>query len=132
MIKLQGTYVLPLDINFNFYLHSITGNAWTTRVRTSRYNQGRITFFAEPRGSNHYPLVTGLDLRLEKVFTLANKYRLGVIFDIFNVLNDDTITNWGTRHGYDWNPGDYPSTDGHELYGFNRPRQARLGIRLIF
>ena len=137
MIKLQGTYVLPLDINFNFYLHSITGTAWTTRVRTRSYNQGRITFFAEPRGSNHYDMATGLDLRLEKVFTLAKKYRLGLMVDIFNVFNDDSITSWGTRAGYDWNldPSDpeYPtSTAGHDLYGFTRPRQARVGIRLIF
>ena len=40
MIKLQGTYVLPLDINFNFYLHSITGTAWTTRVRTQILQSG--------------------------------------------------------------------------------------------
>jgi len=132
MLKIQGTYVLPFDINFNFYFRGITGDAWTTRVRTSRFNQGRITFFAEERGSNHYPMAKNLDLRLEKVFTIAKKYRLGVMADVFNVFNDDTITSWGTRIGYDWNEGDYPSTDGHELYSIVRPRQARVGLRLIF
>jgi Carboxypeptidase regulatory-like domain/TonB dependent receptor-like, beta-barrel len=133
MIKLQGTYVLPFDINFNFYYRGITGDAWTTRLRTGAFNQGRITFFTEPRGSHHYPLVNTLDLRLEKVFTLAQKYRLGVIVDIFNVFNDDSISSWGTRIGYDWyTDGTYPSTDGHELYSINRPRQARVGVRLIF
>ena len=132
MLKIQGTYVLPLDINFNVYFRGITGNAWTTRVRTSRFNQGRITFFAEERGSNHYPMAKNLDLRLEKIFTIAKKYRLGVMADVFNVFNDDTINSWGTRIGYDWNEGDYPSTDGHELYSIASPRQARVGIRLIF
>jgi hypothetical protein len=132
MLKIQGTYVLPFDINFNFYFRGITGNAWTTRVRTSYFNQGRITFFAEQRGANHYPMAKNLDLRLEKVFTLAKKYRLGLMVDVFNVFNEDTINNWGTRIGYDWNEGDYPSTDGHELYGIVRPRQARVGLRLIF
>ena len=132
MLKIQGTYVLPLDINFNVYFRGITGNAWTTRVRTSRFNQGRITFFAEERGANHYPMAKNLDLRLEKIFTIAKKYRLGVMADVFNVFNDDTINSWGTRIGYDWNEGDYPSTDGHELYSIASPRQARVGLRLIF
>ncbi|MDD8028777.1 MAG: TonB-dependent receptor [Acidobacteriota bacterium] len=132
MLKIQGTYILPLDISLSAYFRTITGDAWTTRVRTSYFNQGRITFFAEPRGSNHYPMQTTLDLRLEKIFTLAGKYRLGVIFDVFNVFNDDTITSWGTRIGYDWFENDWPSSNGHQLYGIARPRQARLGLRLIF
>jgi hypothetical protein len=131
-IKVQGTYILPLDISFNVYYRGITGNAWTTRFRTVRLNQGRVTFFVEPRGSYHYKMRNILDLRLEKIFTLAKKYRLGLVFDVFNVLNDDTITSWGTSIGYDWIPGDYPSTQGHELYSLVDPRQARIGIRLIF
>jgi len=132
MLKVQGTYVLPLDISLTGYFRTITGFSWTTQVMTERLNQGQVTFFAEPRGANHYPMATTLDLRLEKIFTLAGKYRLGVIFDVFNVFNDDTITTWGTIAGFDWNEGTYPSTDGHELYTLVRPRQARLGLRLIF
>ena len=132
MVKIQGTYILPLDISFNAYYRAITGNAWTTRYRTAYYNQGRITFYAEERGSNHYPVLSLLDLRLEKIFTLAQKYRFGVIFGIFNAFNADTIRSWGTRIGYDWIPGEYPSTEGHSLYSITTPRQYRLGIRLMF
>jgi hypothetical protein len=131
-LKVQGTFILPLDISFNAYYRAITGDAWTTRCRTELLNQGRVTFFAEPRGSYHYPIQNILDLRLEKVFTLAGKYRLGLMFDVFNVLNAGTIEDWGTRIGYDWIPGSYPSTEGHELYGIVAPRRARIGIRLIF
>ena len=132
MLKIQTTYVLPFGIHFNAYFRAITGNAWTKRYQTPRLAHGRVTVFVEPRGSNHYPLEKILDLRLEKTFTFAEKYRLGLMFDIFNVFNVDTITSWGTRIGYDWLPGEYPSTDGHELYGIVRPRQARVGIRLMF
>jgi len=52
--------------------------------------------------------------------------------DVFNVFNANTITAWGTRIGYDWIPGDTPSTDGHNLLGISTPRQARVGVRLIF
>jgi outer membrane receptor protein involved in Fe transport len=131
-LKIQASYQLPLGINFNAYFHANTGQAWTTRFRTRTFNQGRITFFVEKRGSNHYPMQKQLDLRLEKTFTIAAKYRLGVIFDVFNVFNEDTINSWGTRIGYDWNPGTYASTSGHDLYGIVLPRQARVGLRLIF
>ncbi|MDH4271821.1 MAG: hypothetical protein OEW18_07575, partial [Candidatus Aminicenantes bacterium] len=132
MLKIQGTYILPFEISFNAYFRAITGNAWTTRYRTSYFNQGRVTFYTEQRGSNHYPVLSLLDLRLEKIFTLAQNYRLGLIFDVFNVFNEDTITNWATRIGYDWIPGDYLSADGHQVYDLTSPRQFRLGIRLMF
>ena len=136
MLKIQGTYILPLDIHLSAYFRAITGEAWTRRYRTARFNQGRITFFTEPRGSNHYPIYKILDVRLEKTFMLAEKYRLGLMVDVFNVFNSDTITYWGTRIDYDWllptDPAYYSSTDGHELYNIIRPRQARVGIRLIF
>lgn len=133
MIKIQGTYIIPkIELSVNVYYHGITGNAWTTRYRTSRLNQGRVTFFIEPRGSHHYPFDHQLDIRLEKIFTIAEKYRLGLMLDVFNVFNVDTITSWGTRWMYDWVPTQWPSTNGHQLYGIVNPRQARFGIRLIF
>jgi len=133
MIKVQGTYVIPkIELSVNVYYHGVTGNAWTARYRTSRFNQGRVTFFLRPRGEHHYPMDHQIDIRLEKIFTFANKYRLGLMLDVFNLLNVDTITSWGTRWMYDWYPDQWPSTTGHQLYGLVNPRQARVGIRLIF
>jgi len=132
MLKVQGTYVLPLAINFSLYFRAITGNSWTTRFRTARLNQGRVTFFTEQRGANHYPIYKILDIRLEKTFSIGGKYRIGVLGDIFNVFNADAITNWATRIGYDWVPGDYPSTSGHDLYGIQAARQYRIGVRFMF
>jgi hypothetical protein len=132
MLKAQGTYLLPFEISLSASFRAITGTAWAQRYRTSRFGQGRITYYTEQRGSRDYDMQKILDLRLEKIFVLAQKYRLGLIIDCFNVFNANTITSWGTRIGYDWNPGDYPSTDGHDLYGIVNPRQFRLAIRLIF
>jgi len=139
MIKVQGTYILPLGISFNVYFRAISGQTYTQRRRTGShdFDQGRITFKAEPAGSYRYPMLTPLDLRLEKTFTLAKKYRLGLFFDVFNVFNDNTIDDWGDRINYDWiadpNDTDYtPSTQGHDLYGIVLPRRARVGIRFIF
>jgi hypothetical protein len=140
MIKIQTSYLIPvIDLSVSAYYRGITGNAWTTRYRSPYLNQGRVTIFVEPRGSNHYPMQNSLDIRFEKIFTIAKKFRLGILFDVFNVFNDDTITSWGNRLNYDWNlVQDDPdwaytySTAGHDLYNIVLPRQARIGLRLIF
>lgn len=133
MIKLQGSYIFPLNIHFNAYFSYITGNTWTRRARFS-LDQGRETIFTEPRGSRRYDDQMNLDIRLEKTVTLANKYRVGLMLDIFNVFNENTITSWGTIAGLSWNPDD-PSAlgpNGHDIYGLVNPRGVRLGIRLFF
>ncbi len=132
MIKIQGTYVLPFDISFNAYFHAITGDAWGARIRGPRIPE-RVTFQVDPRGTYHYKMDAELDLRLEKTFTLAKRYKLGVILDVFNVFNSDAITSWGTRANYDWNIDGTPAvTDGHEILGTTLPRRARVGLRLTF
>lgn len=135
MLKIQGTYVLPFGIYLTGYFRAITGDSWTRRYYF-RLPQGMEIIFTEPRGSNHYPIRKIFDMRLEKTFMIAEKYRLGLMLDIFNLFNDDTITSWGTRTDYDWliptDPDYYSSTSGHKLYGIVRPRQARVGIRLMF
>jgi len=132
MLKLQGTYVFPYGIQCSASFRAISGNAWAQRYWTPPLSQGRVTFFTERRGSNHLAMQKILDLRLEKIFSFEDRYRIGLMFDVFNVFNANTVTDWGTRIGYDWIPGEYPSTDGHELYGIVPPRQIRLGLRLMF
>lgn len=137
MIKVQASYVLPFDISLNAYFHAITGEAWTQQRRTGSrdFSQGRITFNVQPAGTYHYPMATALDLRLEKTFRLATKYRIGAFVDVFNVFNSNTVTSFGTRVNYDWVPDDptySPSTQGHDLLGLVLPRRARLGLRFMF
>ena len=132
MLKVQGTYVLPYGIQLNAHFRAITGSAWATRYR-ARLPQGIETVFTEARGSNHLPIQKIFDMRLEKTFNLAQKYRMGLMLDVFNVFNDDTPLNWGNRIGYDYfEPSEYPSTDGHYLYTIVNARQIRLGIRFMF
>jgi hypothetical protein len=132
-VKIQGSYVLPFDIRLNAYFTAISGGTWTAQYRTKVYGTGgRVTFFLEQRGSERYPMQKNLDLRLEKYFVIAGKYQLGVLFDVFNVFNEGDINSWGTRIGYDWYIDGATSTDGHDLYGLNLPRRARIGLRLMF
>ena len=134
MFKLQGSYVLPLDIHFNANFSFITGNTYNRELRP-RLDQGRTTFLTEPHGSRRYENRTMLDLRLEKTFTIQERFRIGLMLDIFNVFNVDTITDWGERINSNWYPDDpteYPSSDGHQVQSIVAPRAIRLGIRFFF
>jgi hypothetical protein len=130
MFKAQGTYLLPGGINLSAYFRYLSGFTYTRQLRTP-LDQGRVTFLTEERGARRYPALKNLDLRLEKMFTLANRYRIGLMVDIFNVFNDSTVTDWGTRVDYDWTP-DNPGPDGHEVYGLVDPRAVRVGVRFFF
>lgn len=136
MIKLQGSYILPLDIHFNAYFRYITGNNYSRGVRTPRglLDQGRTTILSEPMGSWRLEDQAILDLRLEKTFMLGDKFRLGLMMDVFNVFNDNSITSWGSTINSSWFPdlSQYASSDGHIVYGLVAPRGIRLGIRTFF
>jgi outer membrane receptor protein involved in Fe transport len=135
MLKVQGTYILPLDIHFNASFSYITGDTYTPLIRP-RLPQGRRYIKTEERGSRRYPDWMNLDLRLEKTFTFADKYRIGLMMDVFNVLNDDTVTWWGERVDYDWSPHQFdptaPGPDGHTVYNLVSPRAFRIGLRFFF
>ena len=133
MIKAQGSYILPLDIHFNASFSYVTGNTWTRQARYT-LDQGRQYINTEPHGSQRYDGQMNLDLRLEKTVTFADRYRVGLMVDIFNVFNDNTITSWGSTAGLTWNPNDpnAPGPDGHDVYGLVNPRGIRFGIRLFF
>jgi len=134
MVKLQGSYILPLDIHFNAYFRHITGRTYTRGARF-RLDQGRRTILTEKKGSRRYENQTSIDLRLEKTFTFKDRFRVGFMLDIFNVFNDDSITSWGTTVDSTWFPDDptsYASSDGHRVYSLVSPRAIRLGIRFFF
>lgn len=135
MFKLQGTYVVPwIEASLSFYFRAVSGNTWTTRFMTPRLAQGRVIVYAEPHGSGRYPTQSSLDMRFEKLFKIGRKYNLGLIADVFNVFNANTVANWGTLLNSDYFPGSgiFPVTDDHILYEIVSPRQARLGVRLVF
>jgi hypothetical protein len=121
MLKLQGTVILPLDINFSFYFSYITGNTYTRYVRV-KLNQGNRNIFTEPRGSRRLPDQKNLDLKLEKIFRFGDKTRVGVGLDIFNVFNTGVATGVRAQAGSSFGT----------ILGLTNPRGFRAGIRLFF
>jgi hypothetical protein len=62
-------------------------------------------------------------MRLEKVFMLTGRMRIGVILDVFNIINSGT-EKWAITRITHANYGKVTSTQD--------PRYIRLGLRFFF
>lgn len=93
IFKLQGSYALPWDMLLSGNFTAMTGTPYARQIEVLDFlNQGSRTIFAEERdGSRRTPTVTLLDLRLEKVFVLDQRWSLSVTADLFNVFNNDAF-----------------------------------------
>jgi hypothetical protein len=125
LIKLSLGYNLPLDILVSFnYLYQ-SGRPTLKFVRIPDLNQPFVVKIqAEPKGTERRGEQHLLNLRVEKAFTLHKTAKLRFMVDIFNLLNDATVTAW---RSYDfWKP-----TYG-EVSGIPYPMRAQLGIKFEF
>ncbi len=122
MLKIQGSVILPLDINFNAYFTLISGGTYTKTVRLPRsVDVNRTTIYAEPRGTHRYPTSKKLDLRLEKTFKFSQNLKLGLLVDIFNVFNEGIVTSYNTI-----------ATSFQDIRAISAPRAFRAGLRFWF
>ena len=95
------------------------------RIRTAarnRANNGNTTIRLEPYGSRSLSAFNILNFRVNKDFRLGGSRRLGIDFDVFNLLNSATPT------GADFASG---PTFGYAT-GVTPPLITRIGARLTF
>jgi hypothetical protein len=121
--KLLGTYFAPYGLAFSGYYLYQTG-APLYRTVSVTLAQGPVTIIADPRDSHREDDNSRLDLRVEKLFNIAaaRGLELGLSLDVFNVLNEDAITdrNQLTSAGF-----------GTPL-AVQSPRTMRLGAKVRF
>lgn len=123
MIKIQGSIILPWQINFGFNYTYTTGNTYNRWIPVSGLGQRAGSILADPAGSVYrYKAHSNLDMRIQKDFTLGGKFRLGVLADVFNLFNNDTIDDVITKSGDSFG----------DIISIVYPRRFRLGLRLYF
>jgi hypothetical protein len=129
-LKVTGLVKGPFGINLSGYFRHMSGRRWT-RLVSSDYlgyvgilDQGNQTIYAEARGSNGYPDLNILDLRLEKAFRMKN-WTFKLFADMFNVFNDNTTTEHRTNSSH-------PTYVYLEQTLINDPRVVRLGAKIEF
>ncbi len=133
ILKLMGSYVLPFKITLGAYFSYTSGPTYNHNIRIPEeidpdsvgIYSGRLRIYGEEKGSFRYPAISNFDLRLEKFFTFGDRTRVGVIMDMFNVLNSSTVDNVETR-----------IEPGRDPFGFARglvrPRTWRIGFDFEF
>jgi hypothetical protein len=121
-LNVYGTITLPWGFVFTPRFTYQSGWNWTPYVEVPEI-AGSPWVFLEERGSERLPDQIALDLRLEKVFTFTERYRLGLILDAFNIFNRGVPT------------GVYGQVNGPN-YGLASsvcdPLYLRVGMRLYF
>jgi hypothetical protein len=129
--KLQGSYRFPKPFDFLVgWTYLYMPGYYTTRIlRVRAPNDVRYTINAEEMGHYQHDTRSILDLRLEKKFKLPGSLggikdagEIGIMLDIFNIFNDDTITSRTMTTGSSYL---YPRS-------LVEPRGLRLGVRWLF
>lgn len=149
-IKVNGSYQLPYELNLAVSYLGITGypaqplvseiggafpgatyfqfvrgvNYPATNAQGVQYREARILLPVEPRGTHRVDFRNLINMRVEKTFTVARHQRVGVMLDVFNLLNIDAVTQIQTQRIELVNSG---LPEAIEL-----PFRARLGLRYTF
>jgi hypothetical protein len=129
-LKLQGTYELPYGVFVSATYSGLSGTPWARQVRFVRADtpqmivESQIVVRAEPLGAQRLDFVHDTSLRAEKRFDLGGKRTLGLIVDVFNMLNASTVTNLQQTRI------DHP--DFAKPGEIVLPRTVRLGARIGF
>jgi hypothetical protein len=127
--KAQGTYQLPYGIVASATYSLQSGLPWARSIRFVRADsplivvESSITVLAEPIGSQRFDAVQDISVRGEKRFTFG-RTNLGLIADVFNLLNSSTVTSLQQTRI------DHP--DYGKPGGILTPRALRLGVRFTF
>lgn len=120
--RLMGRYLFPYEIGFAVNFRVQSGWQWARLVQFTLPNAGTQTFFLENINSNRSDTVGLIDLRWDKSFRFAQKYRVMVMADLFNVTNSNAVINFNLTNGANFN----------RINATLDPRTFMLGFRFDF
>jgi hypothetical protein len=128
-LKASASYEIPkIDVNVAAVFKIQTGTPYGRIVSLSSdingvpFNQGPISFFAEPRDARDFDTIKYMDFRIGKFFNIGKSQRLEINVDCFNLFNTAVITNLNVNTGAAFN-------DPTSILG---PRVVRFGARYQF
>jgi outer membrane receptor protein involved in Fe transport len=140
VFKLSASYSFPWGILASVNYVYQTGMPIPTFVRVYP-DQGEREILAVPRGEDLPSGMEGkkrfdpwqmLDFRLQKTFDVYEFLKLHIMFDVFNVLNQNTITSYPYNFWYSHSGFDYWSSNYLVPDFIFYPRRIQLGLRLSY
>jgi hypothetical protein len=122
VIKLVGSYELPFAFTVGGFINYRTGLPSQRYFSYSGLNQGRIDVETQKYGTDRYPNLFILDLRLSKIFRMNRYGNIEIMADLFNSFNAYTTLDW-----------DEESWEGYKsIYNVLSPRILRFGLKWNF
>jgi hypothetical protein len=119
-------YEFKYDIGFAANLRAQSGYAYAPILIANLPNAGTTRFFATNIEDNRSDTTPILDFRLDKAFKFGSHYRITGMFDLFNSLNSNAVTNFILT------PGTNASNGLNKIIATLDPRTAQVGIRFDF
>ncbi len=144
--KFDGTYTFPFGLSIGISARYVSGKPYTAMGRNEWY--GWIAFLDQRGTTGRMPDLYYADLHIAYTHKIAEKYRLTLYADIFNITNNREITGLYTLYdgehfyGFSDNPSTImppwtkPAQPTMEYYGeatsYMGPRRALIGLRFEF
>ncbi|HEV2387641.1 MAG TPA: TonB-dependent receptor [Candidatus Acidoferrales bacterium] len=122
VFKLDGTYQLPWNFGSSVNFQHYTGFPLTPTEVFRGLNQGPVSVSLEPGGVIRLPSVNLLDVRFSRTFSIADRYQIEPLVDLFNMTNAQTVVARVTSFGPAYLK---PSNTVN-------PFLARIGLRFTF
>jgi len=141
LLKLQGSVILPFDFMLSTFYFHMSGTPWARTLRiffppSQEYdpsNPQYVDIMAEAPGSRRYRSRNNLDMRIEKNFTIGSLGKLGIFFDVMNVLGESWFDVEQDPGGWIQPDGTFMKWPSYGTFtGANGLRTYKLSIRLTF
>lgn len=120
--RAMGRYVFGYGIGLGLNYRVQSGWPYARLVSISLPNAGTQNIFLENIENNRSDTAMLVDLRVDKAFRFADKYKLTLMLDVFNSLNSNAVSNFNLNNGSRFN----------QIIATLDPRTAMLGIRFDF
>ena len=99
-----------------------SGYGFTRVASVSLPNAGTAQFYFDDLDNQYSDTVPILDLRLDKTVVLGGRYRVAVMLDAYNTLNNNAVSNFNITNGTQYN----------RIIATLDPRVVQLGFRFEF
>lgn len=136
VVKMWGSVMLPWQIRSSFNFIYSDGAPWNRTVTiqppagwaaANGASTASQTVWLERRGERRHQSTSNLDMRLEKLFRLANRQEIGVFVDGFNLTGFSFLTIESNPAGT-WSP-DGPNTASGRFTAASTGARGQSGVR---
>lgn len=123
IFRLSGSYTLPwYGINVAGFYNARDGYPFIREVLgpTRPLGASRPVIYLDKRGDERLPNFQTLDLRVDKMFSFAGRFKVIAGLDVFNVTNGNTTLSMRGRQN---------ANNANTISQLTAPRVVRFGLR---